>query len=360
MAYGWHYSELAVPGAPFVLATTAEQATTIDSSGDKTGVVFPWETTDAVTHIGYCQRTVTGSPGVLKIGFQGVNSSGNPDGTYLGGGSPASTTFTPSAADDNKWVWKALDNSYTPTLGALAAGVVEVDSGTFDGSNKISICRGDLGVMGGVNFPYSLQDTGGSWAKGAGVMWGYKTASGRYGHYFQSLSMTNVSTSGHRNALAFTFDGEGAASYKLLGCNVVLDFPAAGNVKFGLWEASTLRASQTIGNSQVANNALDRCSHIYFDTYYTLTPGTKYYIGVEADGNAFEIGNLAFTEAEDIGAWVSDYTKLALATFDGSSWSEDTTKTAMVQPIIQAVTGASGGGGAPRFGKAGNFFKGVA
>lgn len=358
MAYGWHYSELAIPGAPFLIATTGENTTAIDASGDKVGAVFVSETTDPITHVGYCQRTVTGSPGVLTIGLQGVNSSGVPDGTYKGGGSPASTTFTPGAGDNNKWVWKALANSYTPALGEMLSYVVERSSGTFDGSNNVTILRSESGVLGLAAFPYTVQDTSGSWVRTAGALWGYKTASGRYGHYFQALSMASVTTSGHRNALAFAFDGEGAASYKLLGCNVLLDFPAAGNVKFGLWEGTTLRASQTIGNSQVVLNSLDRVAHVYFDTYYTLTPGTKYYIGVEADGNAFEIANLAFTEAEDIGAWVSDYTKLALATFDGSNWTETATSTAMVQPIIQAVTAITAG--VPRFGKATSLIKGRA
>lgn len=344
MAYGWYNSSLPVPGVPFILVSASDNSVTIDSNGDRVAGVFQAETTDAITHVGYRQGTTTGSPGVLRISLQGVDSSGNPDGTVKGGGSPASTTFTPAGGGDNTWIWRALDNSYTPAaLGELSSWVIDRSSGTFDGSNNVSILRSNNAMLGVSLFPYTLSDTTGSWAKGTGSLFGYKTASARFGHYCQAVTMQSVTTSGHRRALAFTFDGEGAASYKLIGCNAVVDFPASGNIKFGLWNSGGLLASATLGNSQVQNNTLDRVAHIYFDTYATLTPGTKYYIGCEADGNAFEVAQMEFAEAEDIGAWVSDYTKLALATFDGSSWSETATSTAMVQPIIQAVTGKSAG-----------------
>jgi hypothetical protein len=338
MVYGWHSAALEVPGSPFVTTAAADVLITLDGSGDKIASVFISETASAITHVGYRQGAATGTPPTYRLSIQGVDSSGNPDGTIKGGGSPASGTFTPTAGEDGEWVWIALTNSYTPALGELLSIVLDYSSGTVDGSNFITAVRSSTGIQGQGGFPYSLADTTGSWTKASGGFWGYKTASARYGHYCQATSMETITTSGHRRALAFTFAGEGASDYKLLGGNFFLDFPASGNVKFGLWSAGGLLASVTLGSSQVASSTVDRVCHIYFDTQPTLTPGTKYYLGVEADGNAFEVGNFAFAEADDIAAWTQS-TELALATFDGSSWTETATQTPMFQPVIQSVTG---------------------
>src|SRR5690349_18160435 len=67
---------------------------------------------DTWTHVGFRYGARTGTPVQHKTGLQTPDASGNPDGTYLGGGSPASGTFTPpaDATWDGTWQWVALAN----------------------------------------------------------------------------------------------------------------------------------------------------------------------------------------------------------------------------------------------------------
>jgi hypothetical protein len=126
---------------------------TINSSAGTADIVvwcFQADTTDAITDLGFRYGARTGTPPTYRISLQGASTSGiGPDGTVLGGGSPASQTFTPPAdtSINGLWQWKTLANSYTPTRGQFLCSVIEYSSGTIDGSNNSSFTKEAAGLL---------------------------------------------------------------------------------------------------------------------------------------------------------------------------------------------------------------------
>src|SRR5688572_26797065 len=175
----------------------------LDASNDGVGWVFQANSADAITHLGFRYGARTGTPPTYRISLQSPTAAGGlPDGTVLGGGSPASGTFTPpaDATWDGTWQWVALTNSYTPSRGQLLVSAIEHSSGTVDGSNFSSFTRQVTGFRMDDGFPYSCILTAGTWAKSTMPCFGYRTANGRYGYIGQSAYATNTAgTNGHRS-----------------------------------------------------------------------------------------------------------------------------------------------------------------
>jgi len=315
----------------------------LDGSGDKIGTTFHVETADAITHVGYRQASSAGTPPTYKISLQSV-SSGDPSGTVLGGGSPASATFTPTSATDGEWVWIALDNSYTPSnIGELIAVVLEYSTGTIDGSNNITATYATNNTSTSLIFPPAMINTA-VWAKyAAGLpIFGYRTASSRYGRPIQNFSMEAVATSGHRLATGFTFSANGVTSFTLSGFWIVVDMPAAGTVTFGIWNtAGTALATGTLTPSDVQSAVVDKFVYVGMTSTPSLTPGTKYYIGAQADGNTFEIAHVTVQEASDFLAWTPH--AVVQGSWDTASWTDTATICPVVFPVINSVTPEVGG-----------------
>lgn len=337
----------------WLVASLSFTNTTIDSSGDKIGAVFLSETNAAITHVWFRYGLRTGTPPTFRIGLQGVTSGGLPDGTYLGGGSPASATFTPpaSTAWDGTGQWIALDNAYTPSYGQAFARVIEYASGTIDGSNNSSFTRGySAGPQSGNGFPYSTVDTSGSWAKsGTGILpvFGYRTSDKRFGTIFTGQYTTlTAATNGHRSAMHFTLPAEWGDTFALAGIRVYGWVPAAGNsVKWAVWDASSELAAVTQDADHAYQSGATNMLSLYFTTRPTLSFGTKYYIGAEvASSVAVGVRGWQLQESDDRLAHGLG-TNRGLATYNGSSWTDDDTVVPQVALILSDVTEPSGGGG---------------
>src|SRR5574342_1044592 len=121
-------------------ATSSGFATsTLNASGIKIAMIWqnPY-TSIPYSTVGYYYNSRTGTPPTYKIGLQGVDSSGNPDGIYKTNGSECSATFTPPADTtwNNTWRTETLTAGYTPAIGEFVALVIEYSSGTINGLNN--------------------------------------------------------------------------------------------------------------------------------------------------------------------------------------------------------------------------------
>lgn len=341
----------------FPESTGSPSNITFDDSGDGIGWGFQAYSADPITHVGVRYGARTGTPPTYIASLQGLNTSGLIDGTVKGGGSPASVTFTPPAdtSIDGLWQWYTLANSYTPTRGEFLAVAIEYSSGTINGSNCSSFTRSITGVMGStsptVGFPSVQTKTGGTWAKNnLAPLFGYRTASGRYGGIAQSTYTTNIGTSGQRSAMKFNLPSGWGNTYQLSGamccCRV-----ASGSMIFGLWNsAGTQLASATVDVDYFTSTFTDlSCKFLFSNsTLPTLDFGTDYYIGWESvSSSSVGLRGFVLADAADRSAFPNG-TNRCFSSWNGSAWSDTTTIMPMCSLIFADITepaGGSGGGG---------------
>lgn len=336
------------------LASISYVAQQIDTSTDAVVIVCQSKTTNAITHLGIRIGARTGTPPTYIIGIEGVSSStGQADGTYKGGGSPASGTFTPpaSTAWDGTWQWIALTNSYTPSLGEVFAITVRYSSGTIDASNRISVSYSATN-WGNTrnNFPYAIAvDAGvGSKVVAHNPLFGYRTASERLGNILQSVySTATASTVGHRIAAKFTLPAGFGDTFTIAGVRLSAEFSGTGKTPvLKIWDATTALASASIDTDILGSSGITYSSMDFaFTSKPTLSFGTTYYIGFEvadASGGAISLYGTQVADASDLATNEGGLFTLGLFT---SSWAETATVRPWVELVLDDITEPSGGGG---------------
>lgn len=332
----------------------------LDASTDAVGFAFQAERTEAIVggFVRYGART--GTPPTYRMCLYAMDATtGAPTGSAL-----ATVDFTPPA--DATWNgtgrWLNFDVAYTPAArGEFLILVVEYASGTVDASNFSSFTR-DFGAWTGAShngFPRTMVCTAGSWVGNANYpIFGLRTASQRYGNVMTGAYTTRTaSTVGLRQAIAFTMPAI-ATSHTLRGmafnCSL-LTSSSGKNPIFGLWSAGGAIATVTLDTEyfQAPNNRYV-CRFVFDDaTLNALTVGTKYYVGFEvadAANAGLNILGTQLSEADDLLAYPGG-TSFHLATFDGSSWTDDQTVRPMAKFWLDEITvPAGGGGGGPLIG----------
>jgi hypothetical protein len=321
----------------------------LDANNKQAAWVFAADSTDAITHLGHYVAFVTGTPPTYRISLQGVDSSGNPDGTVLGGGSPASVTF--SGVSAGAWYWHALANAYVPTKGQILASVIDYSSGTINTSNRFSCTTHAggtdfYGFSARWSFPYALQHNGTSWAKQTShPIFGVRTAVSRYGIPLTSVAQTaSITTSGHRAVMKFRVPSGGAIStYTIAQMRVFFDWPNSGSdIKFGIWNAAgTALQSETRPVSLAASTGVGAHDCV-FATPATLSAGTWYYAGVEAAGTAMALYYQTVAESADKMAY--NNFEAGGATWNGTTWTDQDTWLPAVELTLGEITPVGGGG----------------
>lgn len=329
----------------------------MSASNKQMAWVFQAQDTNAITHVGFNYSQKIGTPPTFRASIQGVSlSTGDPDGTIKGGGSPASGTFTPP--NDSTWngtfQWAALTNSYTPTRGELLAAVIDYSSGTINGSNFSFFNPYDnVSSPGGTTtLPYTTLYGGASWSKnGTTPVFGLRTASTRYGHiYKDTYNTATSSTVGNRAAMKFNIPATIASTYTIKGFRFVGKMASATGKSpiAGLWSAGGVLQNVTL-DSDVASSPTTayRAHDVFFDetSLSTLSGGTNYYIGLEvadASSGDMTLNGYAVTDANDLLAQPLG-TSAFLSTYNGSAWSDTTTVRPSIELIIGDITNSGGG-----------------
>lgn len=331
---------------------------TLDGTGKKLGFVVQVGNGDAITALGFRYGARTGTPPTYKISVQGVSTTtGYPDGTIKGGGSPASKTFTPPA--DTTWngTWReiTLDNTYTPSRGETIAIVIEYSAGTCDGSNNSSFSRhASGGSTEWVSNRYYAVDTGSGWGTGTFsyfLPYTIVTANTVTGFPASDLGKsTSIGTNGHRQALRFKLPTSFGSTYKVRGVRLNATRPGpSASIILGLWNAAgtalndvTIDTDQFGHSSGVGNNLYG----FWDDAPATLDCGTEYYVGIERTGATTALLTCQLASANDLKAYPGG-SEFYYASWNGSSWTADNTQRPYVELILDDVTAAAGGGGNP-------------
>ncbi len=300
-------------GAPIALGYTALGFSnyTFVNTTDQVEFIFqvpdPADGTRSVTitQLGYRLSSVTGTSPVMKISLQGVDASGNPDGTIKGGGSPASQTFTP--AGTSTWNWVTLANPFAASAGDFLAIVIAYSSGTLNGANTpmfTLICASSNNNV----LPYAIQNVAGTRTRQAQqAIYGFQTASKAFGFPLMTQTATAFSTTNER-ALRFFFEQALVQSYKVVGVRLALTTPAAGkSVKVILYQGTTALQTVTWDSDAVAVNGSTRMVDLWFQdaSLTTLFGGQEYRIGVQPQdaSNNVALHQLDVTTASDLEAY---------------------------------------------------------
>ncbi len=319
---------------------------TCDAATDGLGFIFQSLTTEAITHLGFRYGLRTGTPPTYIAALEGIDASGLPNGTILGGGSPASGTFTPPADTtwNSLWRWVTLSNAYTPTRGEKLALTIRHSSGTVNASNNSTFTlRFTTAAAEVFAFPYGLTLTAGTWAKVVVdvPIFAIRTANQRYGMLIQSLFSTTVTTTGHRSAMRFTLPATWAETFALAGARMSFTAPAAaGSFKFALWQDTTELTSMTLDSDMLGVNTGRRNGEFLFTdtTLPVLTFGTQYRLGLEVISSlAAGIIGLQLSESDDRLAYPLG-TNRGYSTWNGSTWTDDNTVMPYVELIFADIT----------------------
>ncbi len=148
----------------------ASQNTTINGSGIAVAWVVQAEAAGSLSKFRFRYGTRTGTPPTLVATIEGLDASGNPNGTDAGGGSPTAVTFTPpaSTAWDNSIREITFTNPLTVAAGDFVCITIRYSSGTVDASNNSSLTRGySNAVADSRGMPYNQSLSGGTWTKNA-------------------------------------------------------------------------------------------------------------------------------------------------------------------------------------------------
>lgn len=347
------------PNSNWFNAATADPSNstfTIDGSTDGVATFFLAEALpdgsdpEAITHLGFV-HTAVASPPVYRISLQGWSTTADePDGTVKGGGSPASTTFTPSSGDNNDFVWRALDNSYTPSLGEKLALVIEYSSGTISTSNDMTVLVGLNNLEPEPGLPNTKQRSSGSWG---GVVddppiYGIRGATHRYGLPIADYNDDNrITTSGHRQCMKFRLPSSVVTDFEVLAIRTEITYPSSGNPTWGLWNAAGTALQSDAWDEDYTATAGFSNETIWFSNPATLSPDTDYYVGLQSAGVSTGIAQWVLSDAGDRTAFVGG-TDWSLSEWNGSTWTDTTTLRPRIVICIGNITyagGGSGGGG---------------
>lgn len=327
--------------------------------------VFAAEKGITVDRVYLSHVSTTGTSPTYRASLQALNASGQPDGTVLGGGSPASATFNPtslgwSAASMNEVL---LSNSFNISNGINYAVVVDYSSGTIDGSNFSTFGYYTAPLSG---LPYAI-DYQASWNKRANrPLFAYGNSSMICGTPMATASNQNYTSSGtNEYGMGFTLPASMGSTYKLYGVDVLYSPPTStGTYAIKLYSGSgasdTTAIQSSTGRVGLVTGATNRPHRLIFSgTLATLNFGSPYRFSITAEtANTNTLyyltlpnaaSRFANTAADDV-YWTER---------GGGNWTDSQLKLAYIRLLIGDITGGSSGGGMLHMGGVGQTGVGV-
>lgn len=329
----------------------------LDQTTDQLEWIFYAREATTITRVGFRYGSRNLTPPTYIISLQGVDlTTGFPDGTIKGGGSPASLTFTPPAdtSIDGLWQWKTLANPYTCAAGELLAIVLGYSSGTVNGTNFSSISYSDsLSLSNGADgIPYVIQNNAGVRAKqSTRALFGYSSATQVYGNVAQSAftPATFASTSTpDEYAVAFVIPSGWTGTYQIEAIDWRIGTPAAArSALVQLYSGTTVLQTATFDSDVCSNSAGTRYSRLTFtDANLTnLIPGQVYRIGLQpaADTGGWAVTGITNPSNADWAGYSMGVNMYLSTRTDGGAWTDDLTTRLHAALILKDISAPSPG-----------------
>lgn len=335
-------------GSPFAphsqSATAAFTSFSLDGATDAIEFIFQAKEAATLTRIGMRLNTITGTTPTYIASLQGVDTSGNPDGTIKGGGSSASKTFSPSGLGwaAGEWRWLTLDNSYACTRGESLAIVLAYSSGTVDASNFASISHSITNVIN-CGLPYSIENAAGTRTRSTGFsIFGYGSAGTAYGRPAETVGQQsyNANSTPDEYMMKFTVPS-GLGSIKVRGTRFLGVLTAAGSYTVTLYESdgTTSLAACTLDMDMVATNSSSRKLEVLFTSEATLMAGSTYYLSVlPVSTQAINVHLMTVDAAADWDAWDFGQNALLSTRTNAGAITDDATRRPCWELIASDIT----------------------
>jgi hypothetical protein len=353
------YLDFGVPFPPYPGSSSgAFETFALDASGDRIAWTFMPAEAHVITELAVPVGSRTGTPPTYRISLQGVDlSTGNPDGTVLGGGSPASATFTPPA--DTTWnntiQWITLSNSFTVSRGTMYAIVIDYSSGTVDASNFTTINNGHTNIGARSGNVIAQQYTG-TWSKrNIAPVWGFRTSTQTFGSPIKSFFTTAFSSDtasgsgGDERGMKFTLPAGWGATFKVRGIRWIGNMSAAAKtITATLYTGTTALQDVTIDSdtAQGTGNYMTYTAMFDESSLTALDFGSAYYVAVKPNETASNLGiyGLELAAAQDRECF--GLNSLWAFRTDAGAWDETvTTRAPLMWLILDDITEPAAGGG---------------
>lgn len=325
---------------------------TLNQSTDFLEFVIQLPEDSTITGILLRQGTLTGTAPVFRVSLQGVDASGNPDGT-IKGGSTCYVDYTPTTGNNNTVQRLALGASYAGVRGEMLSIVVAYQSGTIDVSNSCSFTvTNAAGITPGI--PYGIQnDAGTRTRQGACANIGWYTASKIYGRCIESApsaAFSSASTPDERG-LYFTLPSGWGSTYQLVGMRWLGAMAATGAYDIVLYSGTTVLQSVSMDTDADQSPTATRIRTVYFDetTLSTLSYGTPYRLVIKPTTGTITTYEYVMDAAGDMDSWPLGTNVYYTSRTDAGAFSEDTTKRNSIEALIFADTTVAASGGASSY-----------
>lgn len=350
--------QLATFGSPGPFSQIAPSGTTftLDATTDAFEVIFraPEAATLTRAAISSPSSAPAGTATTWAIGLQGVGSTGVPDGTWLGGGTPAKATFTNTSVTASAVNWFNFANSYACTRGQLMALVVQYDSGTAPsaGVNDLPLVTTHswAPIFG---FPYPITNNGGSRTRltTSPPLCGVGSASKAYLYPARSAAFSTGFNSGStpdEYAMRFVVPADWCSTYSVAGVRFMGQFPAAAsnNTLVRLYDGTTVLQTVDFNTDAIQSAGNTRVFELYFTdtTLATLTAGSVYRVGFAPQtANNIIIRGITFTAAADNEAFPNGDEVYMSSRTDSGSWTDDDTSRLICELILVDLAEPAGG-----------------
>jgi hypothetical protein len=292
----------------------------------KIAFAFIAQDSTTINALGLRLNAVAGITPTYTIEIQGLDGSGLPDGTPLGG---SSATFNPTSLGwtTGSFNWISIPGAAI-SRGAPYAIVVRYASGTIDVANSATFSLAQSNIApDSIALPYHLTDTGAGYVKSNAICdlaFGYRSNTQTYGTPVQGWISGALTTNGHRATLKLALDSGWGSTYKVRGLlnHAMQSGSSGGLLKFGIWDtAGNEVASTTVDSDHSGNNAL-RQHRGFFSSVPTLSFGTTYHFGIERVAGTNPLPRYVEVAANrDLEAYPFGPSAV-LSIWDGSAWTD--------------------------------------
>lgn len=312
------------PALPYhAVAATSLGTRTLNANTNQLAHIFEVNATDTITHIGFRQSSITipTGPCVLRVGVQGVNSSGSEDGTWAASGAGYADYSSWSSANDGTYIWVALGTSVNVSEGDQIALVLDPQSG-FDASNFVVLATNISSVLLGARNPYMTVNGSKSVTPQVTTI-AARSATRTFGAVVRAFTSATFTAASNPDEVALRFGlPEGSCtSYKIDGLAFATGTNSTGrSFRVRIYDGSTTLLSKDYDTSKMINQGgLFFCQ---FPSELTLTPGTTYrasltslsvaapitpyYTDLSAAGDLSGVvygGTAGWSDRADLGSW---------------------------------------------------------
>ncbi len=344
-AHAANVGELIIPAAPTHVISASWSNFTLDGATDQIEFMFQCEEACAIDGLCVRQGTTGGTPPQYGISLQGVNTSGRADGTIKSSSNAVGNLTLPGV---NAVACNTLTSSYTCTKGEHLAAVL-YPVGTPNGTDNAGFSYQNGNALG-YRYPMSWTVDAGSATYRSGLPpFGYKCGSTYYGFLPETSGQHDFGANSDPDERGNRFKvPAGSCSTFKLGRARAQGYmtSSANTLTFVVYEGTTVRQDAVIDTDYDTSGSTGYTMGI-FDENYTFSCGTEYRIVIKPSSTSSVSTGLQYL-VFDSNAHQNSlplgiemyYTGRADA---AGSWTDDTSKRALIDLFITDITAAGGG-----------------